>query len=125
MAMKSFTDESGAAWTADAEEEQTPRHHGRWFLVFRPADHMGSADGVSATGSATPEGNTAQERFAMPEVRWQTRATAHRTLQSMSEFELRRRLNIVRERALLAAGASPADGEPPESLRRRTNASAG
>jgi hypothetical protein len=136
MAMKSFTDESGAAWMADAEEEQTPRHHGRWFLVFRAADGASgaadasaavdarAADASLAAGASLADG-AAGERLALPEVRWQTRATAERTLRSMSEFELRRRLNIVRERALLAAGASPTDGAAPEALRGRTNASAG
>jgi hypothetical protein len=26
------------AWVASARQEDTPRHHGRWFLVFHPAD---------------------------------------------------------------------------------------
>jgi hypothetical protein len=34
----------------------------------------------------------------MPEVRWQTRASAERTLATMSEFELRRRLHLVQRR---------------------------
>jgi hypothetical protein len=104
--MKSFRDESGAAWVASAREEHTPRHHGRWFLVFhaeREEDRV----------------------FPMPEVRWQTAATAERTLTSMSEFELRRRLHIVRERARLEEGASPTDGAPAEAQRDRTSANAG
>jgi hypothetical protein len=80
--MRQFTDEAGAAWVASAREERTPRHHQRWYLVFHPA-----ADDSSL--------------LAMPEVRWQTSATAERTLRTMSEFELRRRLHTVRERALL------------------------
>jgi hypothetical protein len=104
--MKQFRDDSGGEWVATAREEQTPRHHGRWYLVFHVA---GDADAV----------------FAMPEVRWQTRATAERTLNSMSEFELRRRLQIVRERALLERGASPDEGAGTTAQRARTNASAG
>jgi hypothetical protein len=103
--MKSFTDESGATWVADATEEHTPRHHGRWFLVIRPE-----------AGGGT--------EFSIPEVRWQTRATAERTLRTMSEFELRRRLHIVRERALLDAGASPTEGAPPASMRAAGHARA-
>lgn len=102
--MKQFTDEAGTAWVASAREEDTPRHHGRWYLVFEGPD-----------GGIMP----------MKEVRWQTRATAARTLRTMSEFELRRRLHILRERALLDEGASPTDGAPPESMRSRTSASAG
>ena len=52
--MKEFTDEQGDMWVASAREEDTPRHHGRWYLVFHPA---GDADGI----------------LAMPEVRWQSR----------------------------------------------------
>lgn len=71
--MKQFTDEQGRAWVATALEEDSPRHFGRWYLVFEPA------------------GKT-EERVPVPEVRWQTQATARRTLQTMSEFELRRRV---------------------------------
>jgi hypothetical protein len=103
--MKQFNDEGGRAWVAGAKEEDTPRHHGRWFLVFHPADD----DSVVAS---------------MPEVRWQTRATAERTLLTMSDFELRRRLHIVRERALRDPGASPTTGAP-RFERGRTSANAG
>jgi hypothetical protein len=78
--MLEFQDENGDSWVASAREELTPRHHGRWYLVFHPA---------GATDSA----------LAMPEVRWQTRATAQRTLRTMSLFELRRRLAMARARA--------------------------
>jgi hypothetical protein len=104
--MKQFTDESGAAWIASAREEHTPRHHQRWYLVFHPV----------ADESAL---------LAMPEVRWQTRATAERTLRTMSEFELRRRLHTVRERALQENGASPDDGAPLEEFRARSGVNAG
>jgi hypothetical protein len=104
--MKQFTDEAGALWTASAREERTPRHHQRWYLVFHPATDEAAV-------------------LAMPEVRWQTRATAQRTLRTMSEFELRRRLHTLRERALQEIGASPDDGAPVDALRARTNASAG
>jgi hypothetical protein len=104
--MKEFHDAHGSVWVASAREENTPRHHGRWFLVFHPA---GGEDAL----------------LAMPEVRWQTRATAARTLRTMSEFELRRRLHLVRERALLEHGASPTDGAQAPSQRERTSANAG
>ncbi|HEX6135009.1 MAG TPA: hypothetical protein VFZ24_13665 [Longimicrobiales bacterium] len=102
--MRSFTDESGSPWVASAREEDTPRHHGRWYLVFEAPD-----------GAVLP----------MPEVRWQTRSTAERTLLTMSIFELRRRLHIVLERALREHGASPSDGATTTSIRGRTSAGAG
>jgi hypothetical protein len=61
----------------------------------------------------------------MPEVRWQTQATAQRTLRTMSDFELRRRLQVVRERTLLEPGASPVTGAAAGHPRERTSASAG
>ena len=103
--MRMFTDETGAHWVADAREEQTPRHHGRWYLVFHEPD--------------------SSDLLLMPEVRWQTHATAARTLATMSVFELRRRLQIVRERALLEHGADPVDGATPTSVRDRTSVNAG
>lgn len=99
--MRRFTDGRGAVWVADAREEDTPRHHGRWVLFFRPE---------------TPPGT----ELPLPEVRWQTRATAARTLHTMSIFELRRRLDIVRARSLLSGGASPDAGAALEAFRTRT-----
>ena len=84
--MRSFQDAAGREWLADAIEEATPRHHGRWYLVFRPA---------SGDGPVLP----------MPEVRWQTQETAARTINTMSVTELRRRLAAGRTRAGVAAGA--------------------
>lgn len=103
--MKSFQDENGNPWVASAREELTPRHHGRWYLVIHPAD--------------SPE-----RLRPMPEVRWQTRATAARTLAAMSDFELRRRLHSLLEREGVEAGATP-DGAPAGTPRLRTSASAG
>lgn len=77
--MKPFTAEDGREWVATAREEDTPRHHGRWFMVLRPAD-----DG--------------DLELAVPEVRWKSSHSAQRTLATMSEFELRRRLRIATRR---------------------------
>jgi hypothetical protein len=85
--MRSFEDDAGRTWLADAQEESTPRHHGRWYLVFR-------AEG--ADGPVLP----------LPEVRWQTRETAARTITTMSETELRRRFRMARARQPAAAGAA-------------------
>jgi len=77
--MRTFTDHDGRSWVADAREERTPRHHGRWYLVFH-------------------EDRPHAEPLAMPEIRWQTQETAHRTVAVMSVFELRRRLAEARSR---------------------------
>lgn len=77
--MKNFTDIDGSEWVATALEEDTPRHHGRWYLVLKPA------------GSDEPG-------YPLPEVRWKSRHTAERTIQSMGEFELRRRLRMADRR---------------------------
>jgi hypothetical protein len=71
--MKRFTDEQGTEWVASAVEEDTVRHYGRWYMVFERADNS-------------------SEKVPVPEVRWQNRPNAQRTLDTMSEFELRRRL---------------------------------
>lgn len=78
--MRTFEDSTGRRWVATAREEATPRHHGRWHLVFHPEDDPGSL-------------------LPMAEVRWQSRHTAERTLRTMSEVELRRRLAVVLARA--------------------------
>lgn len=77
--MKHFKDEQGRGWVATALEEDTARHHGRWYLVIRPED------------GTDPE-------LMLPEVRWQSRHSAERTLATMSEFELRRRLRMAARR---------------------------
>lgn len=99
--MKQFTDDRGEQWLATAIEEVTHRHHGTWYLVFHPV--------------ADP-----QRRYAMPEVRWQTAATAARTLKTMSDFELRRRLNSM----LVRQGNVGRDGEV-KAIRADTNVNAG
>lgn len=86
--MRRFEDPEGREWIATVREEETPRHHGRWYLVLEPADGRGEA-------------------LPMPEVRWQTPETAERTLRTMSEQELRRRVGWLRARA-----AGPARGAP-------------
>lgn len=101
--MKRFTDDDGSVWTALVEQEKTPRHHGRFYLVFQRED-----------------GNS---RMAMPEVRWGTAASGERILQTMSDFELKRRLNIVRTRNASNDGPSGNAGRIPR--RGRTSVAAG
>lgn len=77
--MKTFKGEDGREWVATAREEDTPRHHGRWYMVLHPE----SGDGLE---------------LMIPEIRWKNRMTADRTIRAMSEFELRRRLRIGTDR---------------------------
>ena len=84
--MRSVTDEQGRTWIATATEEQTPRHHGRWYMVFRGED-------------GSPE-------LPLPEARWQTHESADRTIATMSEFDLRQRLRSAIDRALPRTGAT-------------------
>jgi hypothetical protein len=77
--MKTFQNEAGERWVATAEREDTERHHGVWYLVFHR--ELDSSD-----------------RLPVGEIRWQTSATAERTLQTMSDFELRRRLQSAIDR---------------------------
>jgi hypothetical protein len=88
--MRNFVDAAGRVWVASAREENTPRHHGRWYLVFHTEDEPGTD-------------------HPMPEVRWQTAETARRTLLTMSEFELRRRLDNVLRRTARPHPAAPVD----------------
>ena len=104
--MKTFQDEHGGTWVATAREESTPRHHGRWYLVFHPTSDE-------------------DRLLAMPEVRWQTYASARRTLATMSDFELRRRLHLLFERELSEVGASPSTGAQLGITRERTSVNAG
>ena len=89
--MRTFTDENGQTWVAEAREQRSPRHHGRWYLVFRALE-----------GS---------EEYPMTEVRWQTRASAQRIIDTASDFELNRRLKNVRARYASNDGASDFEGE--------------
>ena len=103
--MRTFPDESGTSWIADAREEHVARHHGRWYLIFTQSD------------SAL--------QLPMPEVRWQTHASAERTLRTMSEFELRRRLKNVRARYASNDGPSDLEGAGRGVQRGSTGVAAG
>lgn len=70
--MREFTDREGRSWIASAAEEESIDYKGRYYLTITPA-----------------EGG---ETLALPDVRWNSERTARRTLETMSLFELRRRL---------------------------------
>ncbi len=69
--MRKFSDSDGAQWTAAVHETPGPDYKGRFYLVL--ADTAGS-------------------ECALLDVRWNNERTARRTLDTMSETELRRRL---------------------------------
>lgn len=86
MQTREFTDQDGRGWTATVAEEAGPDYKGRFYLVMQ--------------GRGLGEG-------AVPvvEVRWNSRRTAQRTLDTMSVVELRRRL-----RSALGRTSEPALG---------------
>jgi hypothetical protein len=82
--MRDFEDHEGAAWTATVEETPGTDYKGRYHLSMRRAQGVG------------PE-------VSLVDVRWNSERTAHRTLQTMSVVELRRRLRSALGRASLTA----------------------
>jgi hypothetical protein len=85
--MREFTDADGGAWTATVRERTGPDYKGRYYFSLEP---KGGGDGV-----------------ALLDVRWNSERTARRTLATMSEVELRRRLRSALGRAVPAAEALP------------------
>lgn len=77
--MKEFTDAEGRRWVASAAEETSTDYKGRYHMVLRP------------------EGGG--EALALHDVRWNSERTARRTIETMSETELRRRLRLARGRS--------------------------
>jgi hypothetical protein len=71
--MKEFQDAEGRHWRASARQEPSVDYKGRYFLVLEPLDG-------------------GPEILELPEVRWNSQRTAARTIGTMSQFELRRRL---------------------------------
>lgn len=72
--MREFQDQDGAVWVGTVRERPGPDFKGRYHFHLRPADGEDEG-GVS-----------------LLDVRWNSRKTAERTLETMSEVELRRRL---------------------------------
>jgi hypothetical protein len=84
--MKHFSDSEGRGWTADVAEREGADYKGRFFFVLRPSGDEGG-------------------EVALTDVRWNSERTARRSLETMSDVELRRRLRSARGRA-----ATPAMG---------------
>ncbi len=79
--MREFHDERGNAWVASIQERPGDDYKGRYFMVLT----RGAGEGG--------------EVISLEDVRWNAPATAQRTLETMSEVELRRRLRSARGRA--------------------------
>ncbi len=78
--MTEFLDQHGHAWTATVRSESGTDYKGRYYLHMRKEG--GADDGVS-----------------LADVRWNSPGTAERTLATMSDVELRRRLRSAVGRA--------------------------
>ncbi len=78
--MREFKDHEGRGWIADVTEADGPDYKGRFYFLLRPADDSSG-------------------EVALVDVRWNSERTARRTLQTMSEVELRRRLRSAVGRA--------------------------
>ena len=81
--MREFTDADGRNWTASICEEEGTDYKGRLYLVMTPA------------GEGAP--------VALQDVRWNSARTARRTLETMSDVELRRRLRSASGRSVATA----------------------
>jgi len=78
--MRKFQDEHGKTWVASVRARSGDDYKGRYGLVM------------------APEGASREEEVELVEVRWNSVKTAVRTLQTMSEVELRRRYRSARGR---------------------------
>ena len=72
--VRRFTDDDGQLWRAFAVAESTGDYKGRFYLAL------------------SPDAEAETEALHLPEVRWNSLDTAERTLRTMSEVEMRRRL---------------------------------
>ncbi|MDX1567484.1 MAG: hypothetical protein R3223_06765 [Longimicrobiales bacterium] len=88
--MREFDDENGKVWIAAVRERPGPDYKGRFYFFFRPEEGS-EEDGAS-----------------LLDVRWNSRKTAERTLETMSGVELRRRLRSALGRSRKAG--SPREG---------------
>lgn len=79
--MRDFTDADGRGWTASYREQEGTDYKGRFHMVLTPRDG-GPEDAV-----------------ALEDIRWNSERTARRTLDTMSQVELRRRLRSALGRA--------------------------
>ena len=83
--MRAFEHHDGSRWIAGVGERPGTDFKGRFFLVF------------------TAEGTEERRAFPLRDVRWNSRASAARTLRTMSSPELRRRLRSALGRSRIAS----------------------
>lgn len=81
MVVRQFSDRDGNPWVASVAREEGGDYKGRFYLILKGA----------AGGDGPP--------VVLTDVRWNSRRTADRTLATMSEVELRRRLRSAMGRA--------------------------
>jgi len=87
--MRSFEDDSGFRWEASVAERPGDDYKGRFFLrLVVEGDERGARE------------------VTLKDVRWNSLQTARRTLETMSDVELRRRLRQALGRAPSAVGAA-------------------
>lgn len=72
--MRQFADHTGNQWTASVHRADGPDYKGRFFMVLE---------------------NDSGQSISLEDIRWNTKETALRTLLTMSDVELRRRLRSV------------------------------
>lgn len=80
--MRSFEDEQGRSWVASVREWPGDDYKGRFEFILLPED-KGEEEGIP-----------------LSDVRWNSRETAERTLQTMSVVELCRRLRSAKGRVV-------------------------
>lgn len=92
--MRQFRDHEGNAWVASVAREEGGDYKGRFYLALK-----------SAAGGDSPP-------VFLTDVRWNSQRTAERTLATMSEVELRRRLRsaLGRGNRAIRAGSPVNDG---------------
>jgi hypothetical protein len=78
--LRNFTDAAGRSWQASIREEAGTDYKGRFYLVLSPGDRSA-------------------EELPLEDVRWNSERTARRSIETMSEVELRRRLRSALGRA--------------------------
>lgn len=82
--MRDFTDAEGRVWHASVREEPGTDYKGRLFLVLSPRD--GGDEAV----------------VKLEDIRWNSERTARRSIETMSEVELKRRLRSALGRSGVA-----------------------
>ncbi len=78
--VREFEGGDGSTWTAGFRSRDDKDYKGRYYFVARPIE------------------GTESDEVWLEDVRWNSEKTASRTLETMSEVELRRRLRAARGR---------------------------